>query len=82
MELNELDFTSVGSNQFPVAEDNKGPFRYAFWKEHYLTPAFIHILFSHSHYYLFDDGVNYIRNEFYSALDNLVDNLLVFLTEE
>ena len=80
MELNELDFSAVGSNQFPIAD--KDTLQYSFWKEHYLTPAFVHILYSHSHYYLFDRGASYIRNEFYSAIDNLVDNLLVFLTEE
>jgi hypothetical protein len=80
MERYELDFSAIGSNQFPVAD--KGHLNYSFWKEHYLTPAFIHIFYSQSHYYLFDGDINYLRNEFYSALDNLVDNLLVFLTDE
>ena len=80
MELKELDISAIGSNQIPLIDE--GHFRYSFWKDYYLNPAFIHIFYSQSHFYLYDGDVNYLRNEFYSALDNLVDNLLVFLTDE
>jgi hypothetical protein len=75
-----LDFSPLGSNQFSCLQDSKF-FRYTYWKDYYLSSSYKHILFSNQHYYLYEYDNNFLSIEFHSALDNLVVNFLKFILE-